>query len=263
MKILLTGANGFVGNKIRTTLESVIEAPSLREMTREKTERMIEESEADVIIHTAAISDTLTCQKNPEISYQANVMLPTWIAKAAHGKKVICFSSDQVYSDSEAEGPYLESDEKTSTVYGGHKLEMEQQVLDALPSAVILRAEWMYDYIAPRGNYLLNLLKAEEAVAFSSKQYRGITYLGEVADNIKKVIELPGGVYNFGSETNQSMMEITQKTLELLGRKIDVQDAPPRHNLWMNCSKAAKEGIVFLDVMAGIKKCLKDYRLIS
>ena len=262
MKILLTGANGFVGNKIKTTLESIVEAPSLREMTKKEVERIIKESDADVIIHTAAISDTLTCQKHPEISYQANVMLPTWIAETACEKKIICFSSDQVYNDCEKEGPYMEADAKTSSIYGKHKLEMEQRVLENSPNAVVLRAEWMYDYISSRGNYLLNLLKEEDTVAFSSKQYRGITYLGEVGDNIKNVIKLPGGIYNFGSETNQSMMEITQEVLRLLGKKIKVQEAEPRHNLWMNCRKAEEQGIVFSDVLVGLKKCLKEYELI-
>ena len=38
---------------------------------------------------------------------------------------------------------------------------MEQRVLDRQPDSVMLRAEWMYDYISPRGNYLLNVLNAE------------------------------------------------------------------------------------------------------
>ena len=73
---------------------------------------------------------------------------------------------------------------------------MEQRVLDRQPDSVLLRAEWMYDYISPRGNYLLNVLNAEETLTFG-KQYRGITYLREVCENMERVIKLPGGVYKF------------------------------------------------------------------
>ena len=99
-------------------------------------------------------------------------------------------------------------------------------------------------------------------MAFSSCQYRGITYVKEVAENLEKIITLPGGVYNFGSETTKSMYEITKEYVELLGKHIKVEDAPARHNLWMNCEKAKKHGIEFSSVTDGLIKCAKDYNFI-
>ena len=78
------------------------------------------------------------------------------------------------------EGPYKEEDASPCNVYGRHKLEMEQQVLDVKPDAVMLRAEWMYDYPTKRSNYLRMLLNEKQVLTFG-KQYRGITYLREVA----------------------------------------------------------------------------------
>ena len=147
-------------------------------------------------------------------------------------------------------------------VYSSHKLEMEQRVLDVLPDAVMLRAEWMYDVRSPKPNYILNILRATDRVAFSSGQYRGVTYLREVAENMEKVISLPGGAYNFGSETTQSMYEITKQLAALLGKNLMVEDAPPRHNLWMNCGKAKGYGVCFSDVLIGLTRCLRDYEII-
>lgn len=110
----------------------------------------------------------------------------------------------------------------TGNVYASHKLKMEQRVLDVLPDAVMLRAEWMYDVRSPKPNYILNILRATDSVAFSSGQYRGVTYLREVAENMEKVISLPGGAYNFGSETTQSMYEITKQLAKLLGKNLVV-----------------------------------------
>ena len=182
--ILVTGVNGFVGHKIMEMCKDTVASPSLRNAAQEDIQRIVEESNADVIIHTAAISDIGVCQANPDASYFANVQIPVYLAKAAKDRKVICFSSDQVYSGCNEEGPYSEDTVKPGNIYAEHKLEMEQRVLEILPDAVMLRAEWMYDYYLQRPNYLMNILHAKESVSFSSRQFRGITYLKEVAENM-------------------------------------------------------------------------------
>jgi len=259
--ILVTGANGFVGQKIIQMCKDTVACPSLRGASADEVERMLEESGADTIIHTAAISDIGTCQADPEASYIANVQIPIYLAKAAKKAKLICFSSDQVYSGADEEGSYSEDMVKPNNVYAEHKLEMERRVLDIKPEAVMLRAEWMYDYYLKKPNYFMNVINAKESVCFSSSQYRGITYVKEVVENMEKVISLPGGAYNFGSETVKSMYEITQEFLDIIGKDIKVEDALSRHNLWMNCEKAKKYGVEFSSVEDGLKKCAEDNRL--
>ena len=260
--ILITGAAGFVGRRLMETVPGAVAAPSLRNASQEDVRRIVEESGAAAIVHTAAISDIGACQADPEASYRANVQIPLWLARAAGNRKLVCFSSDQVYSGSKEAGPYSEEMTAPGNVYACHKLEMEQRVLEILPEAVMLRAEWMYDLRAPKPNYLLNILRAEGTVAFSSRQYRGVTYLGEVAENMDRVLALPGGAYNFGSETTLSMQELTKRLAALLGKPLAVEDAPPRHNLWMDCGKAARYGVVFSDVLTGLTKCLQEYGLL-
>ncbi len=261
--ILVTGAAGFVGNKIMEDCKGGVAAPSLRDASEEQIKRIVDESDVDIIVNTAAISDIGACQENPEASYVANVQLPVLLARASGGRKLICFSSDQVYSGLEDNGPYTEENVKPANIYAEHKLEMEQRVLDICPDAVILRAEWMYDYYMKKPNYYMNIVNAKESVAFSSRQYRGITYVKEVAENMENVISLPGGVYNFGSETTKSMYEITRQFVDEVGIEIRVEDVPARHNLWMNCSKAKKYGVMFSDISEALLRCAKDNGLIS
>lgn len=260
--ILVTGATGFVGHKIMQLCSDTVACQSLRGMSERDIQRMVEESGADIIIHTAAISDIGTCQANPEASYMANVQIPMYLAKAAKNRKLICFSSDQVYSGLDAEGPYGEDTVKPGNLYAQHKLEMEQRVLDLAPDAVMLRAQWMYDYYLKKSNYFMNILNAKDTVSFSSRQYRGVTYVKEVAENMENVIRLPGGAYNFGSETTKSMYEITEAFLKLLGKEVALTDTPPRHNLWTNCEKARKYGVTFRSVEEGLKACASDYHLL-
>ena len=261
--ILVTGATGFVGQKIMQLCPGTVACPSLRNATEDMILRLLEETGAHTILHTAAISDIGTCEANPEDSYRANVQLPLLLAKAAKEVKLICFSSDQVYSGLAEEGPYIEEFTKPANLYAAHKLEMEQRVLDIAPQAVMLRAEWMYGHYLKKSNYFMNILNATESVGFSSRQYRGITYVKEVAENLEKVIALPGGVYNFGSETTQSMYAITREFLDLIGKDIRLEDVPPRHNLWMNCQKARKFGVEFSSVEAGLRRCAADHNLLK
>ena len=261
--ILVTGASGFVGQKIMKLCENTIACPSLREASEDQVKRIVEAYDVDTIIHTAAISDIGVCQANPDRSYFANVELPVYLAKAAGNAKLICFSSDQVYSGLDEEGPYEEETVKPGNLYAQHKLEMERRVLEINPDAVLLRAEWMYDYYLKKPNYFMNILRATESVSFSSRQYRGITYVKEVAENMEKVAKLPGGAYNFGSETTKSMYEITRDFLQAIGKEIRLEDAPPRHNLWMNCEKTRKYGVEFRSVEQGLLACAKDYRILK
>ena len=265
--LLITGASGFVGHKLMQMCEGAIACPSLQGKTEDDIRRIIAESGADTIIHTAAISDIGVCQANPEASYIANVQLPVYLAKAAGHRKLICFSSDQVYTGLTDDGPYTEEmtngPAKPANLYAEHKLEMERRVLDIAPDAVMLRAEWMYDYYLKKPNYFMNILNAAESVRFSSRPYRGITYVKEVAENMANVIKLPGGVYNFGSETTKSMYEITSDFLALIGRDTRLEDCAARHNLWMNCEKARKYGVVFQSVEDGLRACAGDYGLLK
>ena len=261
--ILVTGANGFVGGKIMQMCKDVIACPSLRDASEDDIRRIVQDSGADIIVHTAALSDIGACQANPQASYRANVEIPVWLARAAKGAKLICFSSDQVYSGLETDGPYTEEKVKGDNTYAEHKILMEQRVLDVDPDAVMLRAEWMYDYYMKKPNYLMNMLRAEGTVAFSSRQFRGLTYVKNVAENMEQVVRLPGGCYNFGSETTKSMHEITREFLALIGKNVAVEEAPPRHNLWMDCGKARKFGVFFPTVEAGLRECAKDYHLLK
>ena len=261
--ILLTGAAGFVGQAILRSRDDVIPCPSLRDASCEEVRRIVAQSGADTIIHTAAISDIGTCEADPEASFRANVLLPVYLAQAAEGVKLICFSSDQVYSGRPEAGPYTEDAVCPANTYARHKLEMEQRVLDISPDAVMLRAEWMYGYYEKKGNYLMNILGAKEKISFSSQQYRGITYVKDVARNMDAVMALPGGAYNFGSETTKSMYAITRDFLHLIGKQIDLEDGPARHNLWMNCEKARLLGVDFPSVEDGLKACAVDHQLIK
>lgn len=199
MKILLTGANGFVGARIRAAAPLFVRRLCAGRRKRISTASSTPCSRTP-ILHTAAISDIGACAKDPEGSYHANVLVPEYLAKAANGAKLVLFSSDQVYSGAKGDKPFTEDDVATANLYAEEKLEMENSVLAIDPNAVMLRATWMYDMpmfgVPNRSNLITMFLNAaitQKPLALSKEEFRGITYVREVAEQTLQAVNLPGG----------------------------------------------------------------------
>ena len=208
-KILVTGAGGFVGARILEMWRGRFELSAfppdfLRTADETAVRRFITAEHPDVIVHTAALSNTQVCQQHPEESFRANVLLPEWMAAAAAetGAKLLSFSSDQVYAGVQQPGPLAEAlPLSPANVYGRHKLKAEARVMARCPDAVALRLPWMYDLpggrLPIRGNLPLNLLQAAktgEVLHFSHRDHRGVGYVREVIANLLLAMALPGGV---------------------------------------------------------------------
>lgn len=275
-KILVSGAGGFVGARVMQQWREKAELLAfprgfLAAATQEDLCRFAAQVQPDVVLHLAALSDTGYCQQHPEDSRRANVDVPLWMARAAAetGAKLVAFSSDQVYSGAAQEGPLPETlSLSPSNIYGQHKLEAEQRVLEVLPDAVFLRVPWMYDlpgYQLPiRGNLPLNLLRAalrRTPVQFSAHDWRGISFVREVIENLYPALSLPGGVYNFGSDNDRSMVETARQFAELLGISVAIEITDWHRNLRMDGRKAAAQGITFCSTQEGFARCLKEYNL--
>ena len=275
-KILITGAGGFVGSRILQQWQGKYELCTLpkgflRTAEAGQVAEQVGLVAPDIILHTAAISDTGYCAAHPEEAYRANVRLPVWLAQAAAecGARLVAFSSDQVYAGAEQPGPLPETLElHPSNLYGQYKLEAEDRVLDLCPDSVHLRATWMYDlpgYGLPiRGNLPLNLLRAAlkgESVQFSRNDHRGVTYVRQVIDDLEPALSLPGGVYNFGSGNDADMASTARQFARELGVQVQVEEAGWHRNLVMDSTKLERAGIYFDTMQQGIRRCLRDYGL--
>ena len=88
MKLLLTGGSGFLGRRTAAYFEAMdwrVMAPSHGELdiTDEAGVRAwFRENKPDAVIHTAAVSDTGLCQREPEWSEAINVTGCVNLAKA-------------------------------------------------------------------------------------------------------------------------------------------------------------------------------------
>lgn len=230
-KILVTGASGFVGSRFveRWRNDYIILAPSHTELDitdAASVERYLLEQAPQVVVHLAALSNTWYCEQHPDESYRVNVEGVCNLATAAarNGVKLILFSSDQVYNGNLESGA-LDEDVAVApeNVYGRHKLEAEQRALELCPSAVALRATWMYDSeragMPVHQNFVLNIanaIKERKPLVLPVREYRGITWVRDVVEYLPSTFTLPGGVYNYGSGNTMNTYETACCYCEML-----------------------------------------------
>ncbi len=252
-KLLVTGGSGFLGKRIKTRYNAI--APSHAEMDITDVDaclRILEQHKPQAVIHCAAISDTGYCAQHQEEGFRINVLGAENLAKAcaALGIKLIFASSDQVYSTGEV--PHSEEEEvKPAGPYGEMKREAEKRILNLLPQAICLRLSWMYDVPQSERPSFLSQLQSGAVMRLSNREYRGITWVMEVVDQIEKICDLPGGIYNAGSPniltTYETGCKIVQQLIKnnMPSSKIEKGDWP--RNLAMDISKIEQYGIHFTD----------------
>lgn len=230
-KIIVTGAQGFLASRFIREYPSQYDILSLG-----RTELDIRDADAvmqtltafapDYVVHTAAISDTGVCQNHPDQSYVINVQGAVNIAQACQAIqcKLINCSSDQIYNGNMEPGPYPEDiPVNPNTVYGQHKLAAEQQMSSVHPDTVHLRLTWMYGLYARNlktntniiTNTLRHILQGSE-YRLPCHEYRGITDVYSVIENLSAILDLPAGVYNTGSENDLSTCDVGRAVLDAL-----------------------------------------------
>lgn len=276
-KILITGANGFLGRRAAEYYKKsyTVITPSHAELdiTDEKSVRQFfEDARPELVIHCAAISDTGACEKEPELSQSVNLTGSENIAKAAsafHAKCLMC-SSDQVYFGSAKPGAHTEEEILSpANVYGRHKLAAEESCLCLAPDCVMLRLTWMYDPVSVTEKEhsdfmrtLLTNLREDKDLIYPVHDLRGITYVWDVIKNMEKAFALPGGVYNFGSENDKNpydtVLEVFRRLdfdTERLKRNEEAFSSNPR-NISMSIEKISRYGISFPTTLDGLTRQL-------
>ncbi|MDD3428599.1 MAG: sugar nucleotide-binding protein [Oscillospiraceae bacterium] len=282
-QMLLIGAGGFLGVRLQKYYnKNITEALTHSQLNIEEisaVEKAVQQSNAEVVINCAAISNTAYAQQNPQQAYAANVLGAANIAKACArtGKKLVYMSSDQVYNGCTQQGPLSEDVPLCPTgVYAQQKLRAEQEIQALLPQAVGLRLTWLYDLpqsgMRLNANLLSNLLQASHSkapLAFATKEYRDITWVQELVENMDKITNLSGGIYNIGSTgggcTYETALFAAEKLKLPTPAQLIIADETryetQTRNLLLNTAKAQHQEIVFSTTQAGIVKCIEHYNL--
>lgn len=231
MNILITGANGQLGNELKILSKEYpayhyifTDVDELNICDEEAVSRCINEKQIELIINCAAFTNVDGAEKpeNRELCENLNGKAPGYLAKAAQqaGAVFIHISTDYVF-DGDSFVPYQEDDKKhPMSVYGTTKLKGEENVIAACKKHVIIRTAWLY---SPFGkNFVKTMLKlsrerSELGVVFD--QIGTPTYARDLAKAIFVIIEkgITPGVYHFSNEGVCSWFDFAKAILRIGG----------------------------------------------
>ncbi len=284
-KILLTGGRGFFASRFCQYYKGAYEifAPSHKELDITEEEgvlKAVTKYKPNYIIHTAAIAVTDYCNHHPDIAHKINVDGAVHVAKAARetDAKLVFISSEQVFNGNAESGPYKETDKAVpDTVYGQNKLEAEGLLKSLWPKLWIVRFTWLFGMPQRQcgiaNDILWGTIQAvlhNQVVKASDNEFRGMTYVQEMVENLPKLFTLPYDTYHLGAENNKSRYEIVTEIFIALGLEDRIQSllaldkekyAKKARDVRLDTSKARQYGLVFSDTSAAIQKCIADYKL--
>lgn len=228
--ILVTGANGQLGNEIRD-LSNVhlvhnflfTDIDELDITDAQSVLSFISDNKVDYIVNCAAYTavdraedDILSCRKINALAVQN-------LAKAAsiNGVRMIHISTDYVYNGC-GHRPYEEVDQAAPvSVYGKTKLEGEKLLFDACSQSVVLRTSWLYStYGSNFVKTMLRLGKERERLSVVFDQIGTPTYAADLAQVIMKIIDSPEfvpGIYNFSNEGVCSWFDFAVRVHHIAG----------------------------------------------
>ena len=237
--ILVTGANGQLGNEMRivskhsqdryifTDVNEVegVETTYLDITDEDSVNKIVAENGVNVIVNCAAYTNVDAAESNPELAEQLNAKAPELLAKAmkAVGGLLIHISTDYVFGQEPYNVPCREEQQGTPTgVYGLTKLHGEQRIMATDCNYVILRTAWLYSEFGKnfcKTMMTLTATKPQLKVVFD--QVGTPTYALDLAKAIAVVIEKfdgsQTGIYHYSNEGVCSWFDFTKMIAAYIG----------------------------------------------
>ena len=220
MNILITGANGQLGNEMRILSAQhtqhtyfFTDVAELDITLLEAVQHFVSENAIDVIVNCAAYTNVDKAESDEELAYAINAKAVENLGRS--GAKVIHVSTDYVFSG-EGFVPYTEADTVAPrTAYGRTKLAGEELLQSVCPDAVIIRTAWLYSTFG--NNFvktMLRLGRERDTLGVVFDQIGSPTYAADLAEAIFAAINAPewhAGVYHFSNEGVCSWYDFTHE----------------------------------------------------
>lgn len=247
MIILVTGANGQLGNEMRivakgskdryiftdvvdvegqeTTILDITNLDAIR--------KMVSDNDVKVIVNCAAYTNVDKAESDLELCELLNAKAPENLAIAMKevGGLLIHFSTDYVFGGDPYNTPCKENQKGTPTgVYGLTKLHGEQSIQNTGVDYLIFRTAWLYSEFGKNFvKTMLNLTATKPQLKVVFDQVGTPTYAYDLAAAIFDIIEnrkFEGntGVYHYSNEGVCSWYDFTKLIAEIAGNEgCDIQ----------------------------------------
>ncbi|MBP3350240.1 MAG: dTDP-4-dehydrorhamnose reductase [Bacteroidaceae bacterium] len=237
--ILITGANGQLGNEMRIVAQSSnnryiftdvnevegVETTYLDITDLAAVRKMVVDNNVDTIVNCAAYTNVDAAETNEEFAEKLNATAPENLAiamKEVNGL-LIQISTDYVFGKEPYNIPCKEDQKGTPTgVYGLTKLHGEQRIIATGCNHIIIRTAWLYSEFGKNFcKTMMNLTATKPQLKVVFDQVGTPTYALDLARAIAVVIEKfdgsQTGVYHYSNEGVCSWFDFTKMIAEYNG----------------------------------------------
>ncbi len=237
MRVLLTGANGLLGQKIvhqcymDNEIDLVATGKGIKRFDEDilfvtmditdanEVNSVFYKYKPDAIIHAAAMTNVDECELNQESCIEANVTAVKILIESAEkiGAFFLYVSTDFIFDGKE--GP-LGEDHPADPVnfYGQTKLDAEHLVMEASVSWAIARTVLVYGVVKDmsRSNIILwvkDSLEKGKKIQVVDDQYRTPTLAEDLADGCIRILkQKAGGIFNISGKDFLTPYEMAIQT---------------------------------------------------
>lgn len=242
MKILITGANGLLGQHLvqellhqQFTVVATSKGPnrlpfepseqfiyrSLDITDELMLEKTMEEEKPDVVVHSAAMTQVDDCEKNPDLCEKINVYGTTQLLvdAEAHSKYIIYLSTDFVFDG--MNGLYREDDDlRPVNFYGFTKMQAEaimhtSEIPWAIVRTCLVYGNPLQGTRSNIVNWVRESLQEGKPIQVVSDQLRTPTYVGDLAKGIIEMIKRKStGIFHLSGKEELTPYQIAMKTAD-------------------------------------------------
>lgn len=236
MNILVTGANGQLGNEIQKVSKhsqdhyiftDVCDGYEKLDITNlDAIRQMVAQLDVKCIINCAAWTNVDAAETAGDIVEQLNAKAPENLAMAMKevGGLLVHISTDYVFGGDPYNTPCREDQKGSPTgVYGQTKLHGEQRILATGVKYIIIRTAWLYSEFGKNFvKTMLSLTATKPQLKVVFDQCGTPTYAGDLADVIYDIIENRKsdnneGIYHFSNEGVCSWYDFTKVIAQMAG----------------------------------------------
>ena len=236
MNILVTGANGQLGNEIQKVSKhsqdhyiftDVCDGYEKLDITNlDAIRQMVAQLDVKCIINCAAWTNVDAAETAGDIVEKLNAKAPENLAMAMKevGGLLVHISTDYVFGGDPYNTPCREDQKGSPTgVYGQTKLHGEQRILATGVKHIIIRTAWLYSEFGKNFvKTMLSLTATKPQLKVVFDQCGTPTYAGDLADVIYDIIENRKfdnneGIYHFSNEGVCSWYDFTKVIAQMAG----------------------------------------------
>lgn len=235
MNVLITGANGQLGNEMRVVAKQYTEVDfvftdveELNICNADEVDSFVKNILPDYIVNCAAYTAVDKAETDIDLCRAINcdAVKNLGIAAQKYKAKVIHVSTDYVF-DGTSNTPYTETmPTNPQTIYGKTKLEGEKALLSVCNTSFIIRTSWLYSSFG--NNFVKTMLRLgneQDSINVVFDQVGTPTYAADLANAIWEIITSKStdyGVYHFSNEGVCSWYDFTTAIFRLTNTNCQV-----------------------------------------